>query len=354
MIKEQDLTEKLQQQVQRAMANKQPLKIVGSGSKDFYGRETDGDVMDVSGHQGIINYQPKELVITVRSGTRLADLNAVLSEKGQMLAFEPPSFGEDATIGGTIACGFSGPRRSAAGSARDFVLGTRIINGRGEVLRFGGEVMKNVAGYDISRLMVGAMGTLGVLIDISMKVIPRPFKEITLKRECSYQQAIERMNELSGIDLPVSATFFDGLNLYIRLSGAQPAVEAGEKRIGGERIVSNDIWQDIREHSHAFFTQDKPVWRLSVPSDAEYFELPGKQCIEWGGALRWLVSDADASAVRGAAERAGGSAILFQGGDRLGEVFHPLAGGIKTIHKNLKQSFDPEGIFNPGRMYREF
>lgn len=353
-MKEQDLTEQLQQQVHQSIANKQPLKIVGSSSKDFYGREAEGGELNVSAHQGVINYQPKELVITVRSGTRLADLNAVLADKGQMLAFEPPSFGDDATIGGTIACGFSGPRRAAAGSARDFVLGTRIINGKGELLRFGGEVMKNVAGYDVSRLMVGAMGTLGVLMDISMKIIPRPFEEITLKRECTYQQAIERMNELSGIDLPVSATFFDGLNLYVRLSGAAPAVEAGEKRIGGERIDSNDIWQDIREHRHAFFSQDKALWRLSVPSDASYFELPGKQCVEWGGALRWLVSDADASEVRSAAERAGGSAILFRGGDRQGEVFHPLADGIKTIHKNLKQSFDPDGIFNPGRMYREF
>ncbi|MBT8440197.1 MAG: glycolate oxidase subunit GlcE, partial [Gammaproteobacteria bacterium] len=267
---------------------------------------------------------------------------------------EPPAFGEGATIGGTIACGFSGPRRAAAGSARDFVLGTRIINGRGELLRFGGEVMKNVAGYDVSRLMVGAMGTLGVLMDISMKTIPQPFEEITLQRECTYQQAIERMNELAGIDLPVSATFFDGLNLYVRLSGAAPAVEAGEKRIGGERSDNNTIWQNICEHQHAFFSQDKALWRLSVPSDADYFELPGKQCIEWGGALRWLVSDADPSVVRSAAERAGGSAILFRGGDRQGEVFHPLAAGMKTLHKNLKQSFDPDGIFNPGRMYGEF
>jgi glycolate oxidase FAD binding subunit len=353
-MKAQDFSEQLQQKVQQAIDSKQPVKIIGSGSKAFYGRETEGDVLDISAHQGIINYQPKELVVTVRSGTRLADLNAVLAEKGQMLAFEPPAFGEGATIGGTIACGFSGPRRAAAGSARDFVLGTSIINGRAELLRFGGEVMKNVAGYDVSRLMVGAMGTLGVLIDISMKTIPRPFEEITLQRECTYQQAIERMNELAGIDLPVSATFFDGLNLYIRLSGASPAVEAGEKRIGGERAENNTIWQTIREHSHAFFSQDKALWRLSVPSDASYFELPGKQCIEWGGALRWLVSDADPSIVRTAAQRAEGSAILFRGGDRRGEIFHPLADGMKTLHKNLKQSFDPDGIFNPGRMYREF
>ncbi len=349
-----DLTQQLQQQVLQAVDSQQPVKITGSGSKDFYGRETEGQLLDVSAHSGVINYQPKELVITVRSGTRLSDLNTVLAERGQMLAFEPPAFGENATIGGTIACGFSGPRRAAAGAARDFVLGTRIINGKGELLRFGGEVMKNVAGYDISRLMVGAMGTLGVLMDISMKIIPRPFEEITLKRECTYQQAIERMNELSGIDLPVSATFFDGLNLYVRLSGAELAVEAGEKRIGGERLDNNSIWQDVREQRHAFFSQARPLWRLSVPVDASYFELPGKQCIEWGGALRWLVSDADASEVRSAAQRAGGSAILFRGGDHQGDVFHPLAGGINTIHKNLKQSFDPAGIFNPGRMYREF
>jgi len=353
-MKAQDFSEQLQQQVQQAIAGKQPVRITGSGSKAFYGRETEGDVLDISAHQGIINYEPKELVVTVRSGTRLADLNAVLAEQGQMLAFEPPAFGEDATIGGTIACGFSGPRRAAAGSARDFVLGASIINGRAELLHFGGEVMKNVAGYDVSRLMVSAMGTLGVLIDISMKTIPRPFEEITLQRECTYQQAIERMNELAGIDLPVSATFFDGLNLYIRLSGAAPAIKAGEKRIGGERADNNAIWQNIREHSHAFFRQDKALWRLSLPSDAACFELPGKQCIEWGGALRWLVSDADPSQVRSAAERAGGSAILFRGGDRQGEVFHPLTDGMKTIHQNLKRSFDPDGIFNPGRMYREF
>jgi len=350
---DKDLTEQLQQQVQQAIESKRPLKITGSGSKTFYGREPVGEALDVSDHQGIINYEPKELVVTVRSGTRLADLNAVLAEKGQMLAFEPPAFGADATIGGTIACGFSGPRRGAAGSARDFVLGTRIINGKGEMLRFGGEVMKNVAGYDVSRLMVGAMGTLGLLLDISLKTIPQPFEEITLKRECTYQKAIERMNELAGIDLPVSATFFDGLTLYIRLSGAAVAIEAGEKRIGGER-TDNAIWENVREHRHAFFNQDKPLWRLSVPSDADYFELPGKQCIEWGGSLRWLVSDADPKEVRSVAERVGGSAMLFRGGDRHGEVFHPLANGLKNLHINLKQSFDPDGIFNPGRMYREF
>lgn len=352
-MRDLDITEQLQQQVQQAIAAKQTLRISGTGSKNFYGREPVGEALDVSDHQGIINYQPKELVVTARSGTRLADLNAVLAEKGQMLAFEPPAFGAGATIGGTIACGFSGPRRAAAGSARDFVLGTRIINGKGEILRFGGEVMKNVAGYDVSRLMVGAMGTLGVMLDISMKTIPQPFEEITLKRECTYQNAIQRMNELAGIDLPVSATFFDGLTLYIRLSGADLAIEAGEKRIGGER-TDNTIWENVREHRHAFFKQDKPLWRLSVPSDADYFELPGKQCIEWGGALRWLVSDADPSEVRSIAERAGGSALLFRGGDRQGEVFHPLAVGLQTLHKNLKQSFDPDGIFNPGRMYREF
>jgi len=352
-MRDLDITEQLQQQVQQAIVAKQPVKISGSGSKDFYGREPVGEVLDTSGHQGIINYEPKELVVTVRSGTRLADLNAVLAEKGQMLAFEPPAFGADATIGGTIACGFSGPRRAAAGSARDFVLGTRIINGKGEMLRFGGEVMKNVAGYDVSRLMAGAMGTLGLLLDISIKTIPQPFEEITLKRECTYQKAIERMNELAGIDLPVSATFFDGLTLYIRLSGAALAIEAGEKRIGGER-TDNTIWDNVREQRHAFFSQDKALWRLSVPCDAEYFELPGKQCIEWGGALRWLVSDADPKEVRSVAERAGGSAILFRGGDRSGDVFHPLTEGLQTLHLNLKQSFDPDGIFNPGRMYGEF
>jgi len=340
------------------------MQLCGGGSKAFYGRRPIGTQLALAGHRGVVNYEPKELVLTARAGTPLVELEALLAEQGQMLAFEPPHFGADAgsqssaqaTLGGAIACGLSGPRRPYAGSARDFVLGMRIINGHGELLHFGGEVMKNVAGYDVSRAMTGALGTLGVILEVSLKVLPRLEQELTLVQERDPDDAIRSMNQWAGSPLPLSAACYDGRKLYVRLSGTPKAVDAACGRIGGDRVADGDhYWWTLREHRHALFDNGRPLWRLSLPSQAPMLALPGSQLIDWGGAQRWLAGDAgDAGdeVIRDAAARAGGHATLFRGGDRDGEVFHPLPQALVALHRKLKHAFDPQGIFNPGRLYR--
>lgn len=350
-----DLTKQFQELVGKALAQDTPLELQGSGSKHFYAREVSASPLTLVGHRGIVNYEPKELVVTARCGTPLTELEEQLADQGQMLAFEPPHFGENATLGGTIACGFSGPRRPYAGSARDFVLGVRIISGRGRVLRFGGEVMKNVAGYDVSRLMTGALGTLGLILDVSLKVLPRAEEEITLVQERDPEEAIRLMNEWAAKPLPLSATCYDGAHLYLRLSGAPKALAAAHKLIGGDMQPDGAVfWRNLREQQHGFFASEKPLWRLSLPSHVPPLDLPGKHFIEWGGAQRWLITGADAVTIRKAASRSGGHATLFRGGDHGGEVFHPLTENLTLLHKSLKSSFDPQGIFNPGRMYENF
>jgi glycolate oxidase FAD binding subunit len=293
------------------------------------------------------------LVITARGGTPLRELEATLAEKGQMLPFEPPHFGPRATLGGTIACGLSGPRRPYAGAARDFVLGTRVLNGRGEILRFGGEVMKNVAGYDVSRLMVGALGTLGIMLDVSLKVLPKPVEEITLAQPGTAAEALEIMNRWAGQPLPLSAGCFDGDRLYLRLSGAAAGVNAARALIGGDLVDDGPaFWDSLREHTHPFFRGAAPLWRLSVPPGAPPLPLSDETLYDWGGAQRWLETDETPDRIREVAAQVSGHATLFRGGDRSGEVFHPLARPLEALHRNLKQAFDPHGIFNPGRMYR--
>ena len=259
-----------------------------------------------------------------------------------------------ATLGGCVAAGLSGPRRAAAGAVRDFVLGIRMLDGRGNELRFGGQVMKNVAGFDVSRLMTGSLGTLGAILEVSLKVLPQPVAETTLRFEKTAGEAIKTINEWAGKPLPVSATAWNGGDLRVRLSGAAAAVEAAMKTLGGERISpaqAERYWQGIREHTDPFFKTRQPLWRLSLKSTTPPLSLPGAQMIEWGGALRWLASDADAQTVRDAAKAGGGHATLFRGGDKSIGVFHPLPPALMTIHRNLKRAFDPAGIFNPGRLY---
>ncbi len=348
MTQDNDISQKLAEAVKAAAAARTPLTITGSGSKRFYTGKPEGESLDVTDHRGIVSYEPTELVVTVRSGTPLAEIEAALSEKGQMLGFEPPYFGAAATLGGTIACGFSGPRRPYAGSARDFVLGTRIINGKGEILHFGGEVMKNVAGYDVSRLMVGALGTLGVLLEVSLKILPKPAKEITLCFEMPADKAITTMNAWAGRPLPLSAACHIGDTLYIRLSGTEPGVRAASTKLGGAVVEKGDeFWRELREHQRGFFQDATPLWRLSVPPATAPLNLPGKWLIDWGGAQRWLKSDAAAADVRQHAEQAGGYATLFHHGARNGATFHPLPAQLAMLHQNLKRAFDPDGIINP-------
>ncbi|MBX9636733.1 MAG: glycolate oxidase subunit GlcE [Nitrosomonas sp.] len=345
--------------IRAAAESKTPLRIRGGGTKDFYGNpagEQNSTLLDMSDYNGIVDYEPTELVITARAGTRLADLEAELDRHGQMLAFEPPHFGATATLGGCVAAGLSGPRRASAGSVRDFVLGVRLLDGKGEDLHFGGQVMKNVAGYDVSRLMAGSMGTLGVLLEVSLKVLPKPAIETTLCMAMHEAAAIEKMNQWAGKPLPVSATCFIDGQLFVRLSGAEPAVRAAQVKLGGETLADDKIfWRSVREHTHGFFQPDKPLWRLSIKSTTPPLLLTGKQLLEWNGGLRWLSTDGgeDAEAIRAAAKEAGGHATLFRHNKSSISVFHPLPSGMMKIHCALKEKFDPSGIFNPGRLYSE-
>ena len=350
-----DLTSELQTRVLAAIESGTELEIRGGGSKDFLGRAPTGKPLDVTGHAGIVNYQPKELVITARCGTGLDTLEAALAEEGQMLSFEPPRFGPGATIGGTIACGLSGPARPYAGSARDLMLGTRVLTGRGQVLRFGGEVMKNVAGYDLSRLMTGAYGTLGLLLEVSLKVMPIPAAQQTLVQEQSENDAIRLMNTWAGTPLPVTATCHDGERLYVRLSGAETAVAQAAKTIGGETLDNQDhFWHaQIREQGHDFFADATTLWRLSLPSTTPPLDLPGRQLIEWGGGQRWYRGEPGVQTIRETVAGAGGHATLFRAADRDGEVFQPLAPALMAVHRNLKRAFDPGAILNPGRLFAE-
>jgi glycolate oxidase FAD binding subunit len=339
--------------LRQATETKTLLCIRGGGSKDFYGGPLLGTPLDTTPYSGVVDYEPSELVLTARCGTRLSEIENLLAERGQMLAFEPPRFSPNATIGGCIAAGLSGPRRAQAGAARDFVLGVRILNGRGEDLRFGGRVMKNVAGYDVSRLMVGAMGTLGVLLEISLKVLPRPREEITLRFETSAEEAIEKMNRWAAKPYPISATCYWQGKLYARLSGA--AVEHSRRRLGGELVSDGDeFWRKLREQELELFDRTQPLWRLSLKSTAEVLELPGEELIEWNGALRWISGELDANEARKIAAKGGGHATLFRGGNRSNGVFHPLPTSMMALHRRLKQAFDPAGILNRGRLYPEF
>ncbi|QSA98994.1 glycolate oxidase subunit GlcE [Methylococcus sp. EFPC2] len=348
----QDSSAALCAAVAAAARTRVPLCIRGSGSKAFYGRAAEGQTLDVRGHRGIVHYEPTELVLTARAGTRLAEIEAALAERGQMLAFEPPHFGPDATLGGTLACGLSGPRRPWSGSARDCVLGVRIVDGRGEMLRFGGEVMKNVAGFDISRLMVGALGGLGVLLDISLKVLPLPEAEITLTFELPEDEAIATAQRWAGSCLPLSAVCHDGTRLFARLAGAEAALRETRRVLGGEELAHGEgYWGDLREQRLPFFAGDGDLWRLSVPPASPAADLPGTRFIDWGGALRWLKTDAPAEAVFAEARKLGGHATLFRTCASANGRFQALPDKLHALHVQLKRAFDPQGILNPGRLY---
>lgn len=347
----------LRERIRAAAGRGTALRLRGGGSKDFYGGAPRGEVLDTRAHAGIVDYEPTELVVTARCGTPLAELEAALAAQGQMLAFEPPHFGSGATLGGCVAAGLSGPRRAAAGALRDFVLGARLIDGRARELAFGGRVMKNVAGYDVARLLAGSLGTLGLILEVSLKVLPRPAAERTLRLELPQARAIEQLNRWAGTALPISASAWRDGELTLRLSGAGAAVRAAAHTLGGQTLAedaANRFWTGVREHSDAFFAGDAPLWRLSLPSSAPPLELPGEPLFEWGGALRWLRTQAAAATVREAAARAGGHATLFRGGDKAAGVFAPLAPALARLHRELKAAFDPAGVVNPGRLYPDF
>ena len=354
-------TRELQDHVRAAFDDKTALKIVGGNTKHFYGNESNAQntkVIETRIHQGIISYEPSELVITARAGTPLKEIEALLAENNQMLPFEPPHFGEHATLGGAIATGLSGSRRPFTGSARDFVLGTKIISGKGDVMSFGGQVMKNVAGYDVSRLMVGALGTLGLLLEISIKVLPKPNTEATQVIAMSQQDALITMHKLNQTSLPLSALTYENEKLYVRLSGALSAVTSAQKKVGGETLLhAEKLWQEINEQTFSFFTEsnNKPLWRLSVPYIAN-IDLNENSLIDWAGALYWIHSDKKAEEIQQHAIEQGGAATLFRvsdNADNIQECFSPLQAKIKQLHVDLKMRFDPRGILNYGRLYSD-
>ena len=362
-----DISLSLIERVKTAREEGGSLNIVGLDSKHFFGREAQGDAINIAEHSGIVDYQPIELVMTVRGGTPLTEIKAALEEHNQMLSFEPPSFGAESSIGGTLACNQSGPGRPWGGSVRDMVLGARLINGKAEQLRFGGQVMKNVAGYDVSRLQAGAMGAFGIITEISLKVLPKPATTITLVCELDASEAIQVMNHLAGKAKPLTAACWLNNRLYLRLAGARSAVEGTAKCWqstlpgGGQQLEhGQQFWSDLRDHQLEFFSK-QPLWRFSLQSNAAHFFPEADWLIDWGGAQRWLcgsplendsVSSASImSQMEHSAMQANGQVCLFRGGDRRSEVFHSQANALKTLHQRLKKSFDPDGVFNPGRLY---
>ena len=358
---------RLREQILAARASGTTLAPVGGGTKAFYGNFVTGrsPVQPLSTREltGIVAYEPSELVVVARAGTSLSELESALAERGQMLGFEPPHFGSGATIGGCVAAGLSGPRRMAAGAVRDFVLGVRLLDSNGLTLSFGGQVMKNVAGYDVARLMAGSLGTLGLLTEVSLKVLPRPAAESTLHVPMTQADALLAFDRWSGQPLPISAiAWFDG-TASIRLSGARAAVQAALHEIGqgqdaADPQLAEAFWTALREQTHPFFQDpsatDKTLWRLATPARVAPLQIPGSTStlIEWGGAQRWVYSATDSSEVRSIMARAGGHATRFRSpGASADDVFTALVPALLKIHRNLKNAFDPQGLFNPGRLH---
>jgi glycolate oxidase FAD binding subunit len=348
-----DATASLVDAVREATARRAPLRVIGGDTKRFYGRSVAGEPLEVRHHRGILRHDPAELVITARSGTPLAEIEAQLAGKGQHLPFEPPHFGSAATLGGTVAAGLAGPARAWAGPLRDFVLGARVLTGDGRVLRFGGEVMKNVAGYDVARLMAGSLGILGVLLDVSLKVLPAPAGERTLALELAEAEALTRLAELARSALPLSAgSWVDG-RLYLRFEGSAATLEAVAQRVGGETVADgHGFWNSLREQTHPFFTGTQPLWRCVVPPLAPPPGLGGAPLIEWNGLQRWYRCAPDAT-VFDAVAAVGGHAMLFRHAPAGADVFAPLDAPLLRLHRALKREFDPAGIVNPGRMYAD-
>lgn len=369
---------RLVDQVRHAQERKTCLDIRGGGTKAFYGGLPRGEPLDLRPLAGISSHEPTELVITARAGTPLAELEAALAAHGQCLPFEPPRLaaaGDDAgssvagssvvggTVGGMVAAGLAGPARAAAGGLRDYLLGATVLNGRGEVLTFGGQVMKNVAGYDLARLMAGSMGVLGVLCEVSLKVLPRPAALTTLAFELDEAQALAWLDARRAQPWPLNATSWHQGCLRVRLAGARAAVKAAAVQLGGRAIDANEAaawWQALRDQRHAFFQlRDKDLaagtclWRLSLPATAPALVLPGLAFVEWGGAQRWVRTAAPAAEMRAAAARAGGHATLYRALDKSAGVWAPLAPPLARIHQSLKAAFDPAGVFNPGRLYAD-
>ncbi|MBT3068176.1 glycolate oxidase subunit GlcE [Rhodoferax sp. U11-2br] len=362
--------------IRAAAAAHTPLRIRGHGSKDFYGEMLQGELLDTSGHTGIVSYEPTELVITARAGTPLTELEATLAQQGQCLAFEPPRFGGRGTVGGMVAAGLSGPSRASVGGVRDYVLGLQMVNGRAEHLIFGGQVMKNVAGYDLSRLMVGSLGILGLLTEVSLKVMPLPAAEATLVFEVDQARALEQLHRWGAQPLPLNASRWEQGEhepgevgqLFVRLRGAGAAVDSAitnmTQDLPGHTVdpaQASADWTACRDQTLPFFDAAAhpglALWRLSLPQTAPGLNLLWPQLVEWHGGLRWVWAPESAAAkLRDLSQAVGGTTMLFRANEpdtkRAIDRFEPLERPLDQIHTRLKAEFDPANIFNPGRMFR--
>jgi glycolate oxidase FAD binding subunit len=351
LVRNADESALLVEQINDAIQNKRSLRIKGGDSKAFLGHLSDADILDTRSHCGIVSYDPTELVVTARAGTTVAELNAALDASGQMLPSEAPGFDGAATVGGMVASGLSGPRRPWSGSVRDFVLGCRVITGRGKHLRFGGEVMKNVAGYDVSRLFAGSFGGIGLITEVSLKVLPKPRATLSLFQEMSVASAMSKLIDWRRSGVPIAGACHVQDTLYVRLEGGEGSVKAAREIVGG--LETNfDFWHALREFSLPFFAERCPLWRISLPSGTPNINLPGTTVLDWGGAQRWLKTDASPETIREIAHRHGGYATCFTP-SVTNKPFQPLPASLLTIHKQLKTQLDPHGIFNPGRMYAD-
>ncbi len=347
-----DNTEALIGAVNAAIDAGECLRIVGNDTKSDLGREPRGRPIAVAAHSGIVAYEPTELVVTARAGTTVGELATVLAERRQCLAFEPPAFGGSATVAGTLACHLSGPARPWSGSVRDHVLGVTLINGRGELLRFGGQVMKNVAGFDVSRLQAGAFGVLGLMTEVTLRVHPQPERETTRVRAVAAAEALNVMREFNVRHSLLNAACWDGERLYARFAGLEAAVAADAAAFGGDELPDGaGFWASVRDQQHPFFRGDEPLWRLSVPAGTGPLLPDERWFIDWGGAQRWLRGDRDGAELQALAASVNGEASLYRGGDRSRDVAHPRDPVQQRLHKALKAALDPSGIFNPGRLY---
>ncbi len=344
------IEDELRTQVSAVASTGGEIQIIGGGSKGFYGEKVEALPIDVTAHSGIIDYDPAELVITLRAGCNLREVEALLAAERQMFGFEPPAFAADATIGGMVACGLAGPRRAFAGAVRDFVLGVKLLDGRGESLQFGGRVIKNVAGFDVSRTMVGALGTLGIILEVSLRVIPMPERETTLVFEhADLEEHIRWINELGGEPYPISASSWcNGLS-RIRLSGSDRGVSQAAQLLGGDGDDTD--WTRVKELEHDFFDPALPLTRVTLPPATPNLLGETAQLVEWGGAQRWVTGEVDVADMRRKLESTGGSVCAFRGHDAGVGVFQPLPPAMLKLQRSLKSSFDPAGIFNPGKLY---
>lgn len=356
-LSDQDFSQTIADKVAEAYASSQALNISGAGSKAFLGEAPkDAEPLEMAAHRGIIEYDPSELVLVVRAGTPLAEIEALLAEKNQMLGFEPPLADKGATIGGSVAAGLSGPRRPYSGAVRDFLLGAEFVNGKGEIIKAGGKVIKNVAGFDLFRPMAGAMGTLGVLLNVSLRLLPKPVEEATLViAERDQRKALRAMNNYPMHTPAITAACFDGAAIRLRLSGAKASIDHAQALLGGVLDNNTAYWQKLKNWQSGFFTdrQGEALWRISVPPMAEPLDLDGEELIDWGGAQRFFYASSfdenEASRIRARAEALGGQAECYTPG--AASSFHPLPAEMLAVHQRVKAALDPKSILNPGRLY---